>query len=238
MYGHIYRKVIRPSAELVREFSLLPTATISDGLGRHGALDVSIQPLYHEISMAGVALTVLCYPGDNVMTHRALEMVQPGDVLVIDDGDYTTGCFGHRSAMLMRARGGVGAVMSGSARDARELRRDKFPIFCRGVSPRAPQKNTPGSINVPVHVGGVVVHPGDIVVGDDDGVVVVPLAMAEAVLARSKARDRHERASTAKEGELPLDPAGGRLDLDRLLRGKVIEHDEEVDWTGAGRKAE
>lgn len=236
MYGHIYRKVTRPSADLVEAFSRLPTATISDGLGRHGALDPSIQPLYHDIGMAGVALTVLCFPGDNVMTHRALEMVQPGDVLVIDDGDYTTGCFGHRSAMLMRARGGVGAVMSGSVRDARELRRDRFPIFCRGVSPRAPQKNTPGSINVPVHVGGVVVHPGDIVVGDDDGVVVVPLAMAEAVLARSQARDRHERTSAATGGELPLDPAGGRIDLGHILHGKVIEHDDEMDWTGAGKR--
>ncbi|RUZ77973.1 hypothetical protein EN943_12260 [Mesorhizobium sp. M7A.F.Ca.US.006.01.1.1] len=231
MYGHIYRNVVRPSAELVREFSLLPTATISDSLGRHGAADISIQPLYHEISMAGVALTVLCYPGDNIMTHRALEMVQPGDVLVIDDGNYATGCFGHRSAMLMRSRGGVGAVMSGSVRDARELRHDKFPIFCRGVSPRAPQKNTAGSINVPVHVGGVVIRPGDIVVGDDDGVVVVPLGEAESVLARCKVRDRHERTSKVKEGDLPVDPNHGHLDLGRLLHGRVTEHDEVVDWS-------
>lgn len=231
MYGHVYRQVVRPSAELVREFSLLPTATISDCLGRHGAVDASIQPLYHEISMAGVALTVLCYPGDNIMTHRALEMVQPGDVLVIDDGNYGTGCFGHRSAMLMRSRGGVGAVMSGSVRDARELRRDRFPIFCKGVSPRAPQKNTPGSINVPVHVGGIVVRPGDIVIGDDDGVVVVPLGEARSVLARCKERDRHERQSVPTEGDLPVDPFQGRQDLAKLLRGRIVEHEDLVDWS-------
>ena len=236
MYGHIYYNVARASAELIREFAALPTATISDAMGRHGALNVSIQPLYHDISMVGTALTVLCYPGDNIMTHKALQMVQAGDVLVIDEGGHDTACFGHRSALLALSRGGTGAVVSGSVRDARELRAERFPIFSRGVSPRAPQKNTPGSINVPVHIGGVVVHPGDIVVGDDDGVVVVPLAMAEAVLAKSKVRDAQERSSAAKGGELPLDPSGGRLDLDRILHGKVVEHHERIAWTDLHRE--
>jgi len=233
MYGHIYLDVERASDELVRAFSALPTSTISDAMGRHGALDATIRPLYEGIAMAGAALTVLCFPGDNLMTHRALEMVRPGDVLVIDDGDHGTGCFGHRSAMLARGRGGVGAVMSGSTRDVRDLRGDRFPVFCRGASPRAPQKNTPGSINVPVHVGGIVIHPGDIVVGDDDGVVVVPLAMAADILARAVQRDARERSSAPREGELPVDPAGAALDIARLLQGKVVEHREPVSWTRA-----
>lgn len=224
MYGHIYYDIPRATAAQLKAFSLIPTATLSDAMGRHGAMNIEIQPLYHDISMVGTALTVLCFPGDNIMTHKALQMVQPGDVMVIDDGDFNSGCFGHKSAMLMRQQGGTGAVMSGSIRDAKELRRDKFPIFCRGVSPRAPQKNTPGSINVAVHVGGLVVGPGDIVVGDDDGVVVVPLSQADVVLAKAQKRDLHERETSATSGELPLDPTGTTLDLDQMLAGKVIEH--------------
>ncbi len=125
--------------------------------------------------------------------------------------------------------------MNGSIRDARELRADRFPIFCRGVSPRAPQKNTPGSINVPVTLGGIVIQPGDILVGDDDGVVVVPLASAEDILAKAQARDAQEQKGPAKSGELPLDPAGARLDLDRMLEGKVVHHHDLVDW-GPGRR--
>lgn len=232
MYGHIHHHVARPEPRLLEAFGKLPTATLSDALGRHGAMNLSIKPLYQDISMVGCALTVLCFPGDNIMTHYALQMVQPGDVLVIDDGDHQTGCFGHKSAMLARSRGGTGAVMNGCTRDARELRADRFAVFCSGVSPRAPQKNTPGSINVPVHVGGLVVQPGDIVVGDDDGVVVVPLASAEDVLARARKRDAHERGGAATSGELPLDPTGARLDLESLLEGKVVHHRERPDRTG------
>lgn len=231
MYGHIYYNIARPDPELLRAFGEIPTATLSDAMGRHGALSSAIQPIYQDIRMVGSALTVLCFPGDNVMTHKALQMVQPNDVLVIDDGDYDTGCFGHKSALNARSRGGVGVVVSGSVRDVAMLRRDRFPTFSRSVSPRAPQKNTPGSINVPVQVGGIVIVPGDIVVGDDDGVVVVPLTEARAVLEKARGRDRHEKTSTeTAPGELPLDPSGAALQLDALLRGKVVEHQEPVQW--------
>jgi len=183
--------------------------------------------------MVGVAMTVLCFPGDNLMAHKALQMVKAGDVMVIDDGDYDTGCFGHRSALT--ARGGVGVVASGSVRDVAMLRRERFPVFARSVSPRAPQKSTPGSINVPVQVGGIVVCPGDMVVGDDDGVVIVPRAMANAVLEKARIRDRKEREeSRIGAGELPLDPSGAALSLDKLLAGKVIEHHELRSWGADG----
>ncbi|WP_052161903.1 4-carboxy-4-hydroxy-2-oxoadipate aldolase/oxaloacetate decarboxylase [Hoeflea sp. BAL378] len=231
MYGHIYHNIERPSADLLAAFQGLPTSTLSDAMGRHGAMSSIIRPLYEGISMVGSALTVLCFPGDNIMTHRAMGMVQPGDVLVIDDGDYDTGCFGHRSAMLVRSRGGVGAVMSGSTRDAQDLRRDRFPVFSRSISPRAPQKNTPGSINVPVQLGGLVIYPGDIVVGDDDGVVVIPLPMAEETLEKARQRDREERERALVEaGELPRDPGGKTMDLAELLKGKVTEHHEPAPW--------
>ena len=204
MYGHIYYNVVRPEPELLAAFADIPTATLSDAMGRHGALSSAIRPMYENIRMVGAALTVLCFPGDNLMTHKALQMVQPGDVLVIDDGDSNSGCFGHRSALTARARGGTGVVVSGSIRDVAALRQERFPVFARGVSPRAPQKNTPGSINVPVHVGGIVICPGDIVVGDDDGVVVIPRGMAKQVLEKARFRDRKERESAGSTaGELP-----------------------------------
>ena len=193
MYGHIYYNILRPAPALLEAFHDVSTAALSDAMGRHGAVSSNIRPVYEGIRMVGSALTVLCFPGDNIMTHKALQMVEPGDVLMIDDGDYDTGCFGHRSALHARSRGGVGIVASGSVRDVALLRRDRFPTFSRSVSPRAPQKNTAGSINVPVHIGGVVICPGDIVVGDDDGVVVVPLAMAGEILEKAKFRERREQ---------------------------------------------
>jgi 4-hydroxy-4-methyl-2-oxoglutarate aldolase len=231
MYGHIYYNVARPDPDLLRAFADIPTSTLSDAMGRHGALSSAIRPMYQDIRMVGAALTVLCFPGDNLMTHKALQMAQAGDVLVIDDGDYDTGCFGHRSALTARARGGVGVVASGSVRDVAMLRKERFPVFARSVSPRAPQKNTPGSINVPVQVGGIVICPGDIVVGDDDGVVVIPRAMAKAVLEKARVRDRRERDEGGTPAtELPLDPSGAALSLDKLLSGKVVEHHERRSW--------
>jgi 4-hydroxy-4-methyl-2-oxoglutarate aldolase len=231
MYGHIYYKITRPPSDLLEEFRDVPTTALSDAMGRHGALSSMIRPIYENIRMVGSALTVLCFPGDNIMTHKALQMIEPGDVLMIDDGDYDTGCFGHKSALNALSRGGVGIVASGSVRDVEMLRRDRFPTFCRSVSPRAPQKNTPGSINVPVQIGGIVICPGDIVVGDDDGVVVVPLAMATEILTKAKFRDRREKQTTeAAPGELPLDPTGATLKLDDLLKGMVVEHHEPAPW--------
>jgi 4-hydroxy-4-methyl-2-oxoglutarate aldolase len=132
MYGQIYYHIVRPEPEMLAAFADIPTATLSDAMGRHGALSSAIRPMYQNIRMVGVALTVLCFPGDNLMTHKALQMVQPGDVLVIDDGDSCSGCFGHRSAMAAQARGGAGVVVSGSVRDVVMLRRERFPIFAGG----------------------------------------------------------------------------------------------------------
>ncbi len=225
MYGHIYHEFQRAQPGLIDRFKGVPTSTLSDAMGRHGAMKADIRPIFENIALVGSAFTVLCFPGDNIMTHKAVQMMQPGDVLVIDAGDSDSGCFGHRSALQVRGRGGAGVVASGTVRDVALLRRDRFPVFSRGVSPRAPQKNTPGSINVPVEVGGVVVSPGDIVVGDDDGITVVPRLLAEQVLARALQRERAEALSMENGtlNELLPDPAHGALDIDRVLKGKVVE---------------
>lgn len=207
MYGKIVTEPPRPSAKLLRQFAGIWTSTVSDAMGRHGVLDPDIQPLFAPVGMIGIALTVINYPNDNITTHRALQMARPGDVLVIDEGrGNVTGSFGHNMSLNARAHGVVGLVSSGHVRDARLLREEQFPVFCRGVCPRSAQKNHPGAINVPVSVGGIVVNPGDIVIGDDDGVAVVPLAFAEEVLARAAERQRmeHDQAAGIRTGDQAL----------------------------------
>jgi 4-hydroxy-4-methyl-2-oxoglutarate aldolase len=187
-----------------------------------------IRPLYDGARIVGPALTVLCFPGDNITTHKALQLAQPGDVLVIDDGGgRNTAAVGHNMSLRARSQGVVGVVTNGSVRDVALLRRDKFPVFCAGVCPRSPQKNTPGSINVPVQVGGLVVQPGDIVVADDDGVAVVPLSDAEEIARRAGERMKMERqqAEDIKAGRLPLEILFGPTWVDDTLRGKITEVD-------------
>lgn len=140
-------------------------------MGRHGVMTPEIRSIFDGIRLVGTAFTVLNYPNDNITTHKALTMAQPGDVLVIDEGrENNTGSFGHNMSLQARNRGVAGVVTNGCVRDIALLREERFPVFCRGVCPRSAQKNTPGSINVPVPVGGLVVSPGDIVIGDDDGI--------------------------------------------------------------------
>lgn len=195
-------------------------------MGRHGIMMPEIRPIYEEIGLVGVAFTVLNYPNDNITTHKALHMAQPGDVLVIDEGrDNNTGAFGHNMSLQARNRGVAGLVTNGCVRDVRLLRKERFPVFCRGVCPRSAQKNTPGAINVPVQLGGLVVQPGDIVVGDDDGVAVVPLAIADEVLRRAKERMdmEHQQARDIREGKKPLEILFGDDWVDAALKGKVKE---------------
>ena len=207
MYGKIVTEPPRPSPELLKQFEGIWTSTISDAMGRHGVLDPDIQPLFAPVNVIGTALTVVNYPNDNITTHRALQMARPGDILVIDEGrGNVTGSFGHNMSLNARARGVVGLVSSGHVRDARLLREEQFPVFSRGVCPRSAQKNHPGAINVPVSVGGIVVQAGDIVIGDDDGVAVVPLAFAEEVLAKAQERQQmeHDQANGIRGGDQAL----------------------------------
>ena len=226
MYGHIHHHFPRAPQELLAQLEGVWTSTIADTMGRHGVMMPEIRPIFEPIRVVGVAFTVLNYPNDNITTHKALTMVQPGDVLVIDEGrENNTGSFGHNMSLQARNRGVAGLVSNGCMRDIRLLREEKFPAFCRGVCPRSAQKNTPGSINVPVHVGGLVISPGDIVVGDDDGVAVIPLAVAEEVLkgARQRMDMEYQQARYIREGRKPLEIMFGDNWVDTALQGKVQE---------------
>jgi 4-hydroxy-4-methyl-2-oxoglutarate aldolase len=226
MYGQVNYNIVRPAAELVQRFRDIWTSTLCDSMGRHGVMGPEIRPIIEGIRLVGTALTVLSFPADNITTHKALQLAQSGDVLVIDDGGgHNTAAFGHNMSLRARNRGIVGVVTNGAVRDLRLLRADRFPIFCTGVCPRSPQKNTPGSVNVPIQVGGLVVNPGDIVVADDDGVAVVPSAIASDVvrLAEDRMKMEYQQAEDIRGGKLPLEILHGASWVDDTLRGKITE---------------
>ncbi|OGA42738.1 MAG: hypothetical protein A3G24_18295 [Betaproteobacteria bacterium RIFCSPLOWO2_12_FULL_62_13] len=226
MYGLINHNFPRPAPALVEQFKGIWTSTLGDAMGRHGIMTPEIRPIFEPIQVVGVAFTVLNYPNDNITTHKALHMAQPGDVLVIDEGrENNTGSFGHNMSLQARNRGVVGLISNGCVRDVRLLREERFAAFCRGVCPRSAQKSTPGSINVPVQVGGLVISPGDIVVGDDDGVAVVPLSIAEEVLQKAGQRMQmeYQQARDIKDGKKPLEILFGDNWVDASLKGKVKE---------------
>lgn len=180
--------VDRPDRDLVSSFEGIPSSIVSDVTGNVGlAMDSGIKPVYGGAQVAGTALTVKAAPGDNLIIHKAITMAEPGDVLVIDgDGYVETGYLGELMCASCQTHGLAGVVIDGAIRDREEIAEMEFPVYARGVHPQGPLKQDPGSINVTVSCGGVAVDPGDVVVGDDEGVTAVPGDEAEAVLERSR----------------------------------------------------
>lgn len=180
--------VDRPDPELVSAFEGVPSAITSDVMGNTGvAMDSGIAPAAPGTEMAGTALTVKAVPGDNLIIHRAITMAEPGDVLVVDGGGYTeTAYMGELMCTSCAAHDLAGVVVDGAVRDREELTAMGLPVYARSFHPQGPLKGAPGSINVPVSCAGVTVHPGDVVVGDGDGVSVVPAEDCESVLERAR----------------------------------------------------
>lgn len=226
MYGHVYHNIDRADSKLLEGFREIWTTTLSDAMNCQGIMTPDIKPIFENIKLVGSALTVLNYPNDNLSTHKSLLMAQPGDVLVIDEGpNNTAGSFGYNMSLQARKRGVLGVVTSGHMRDLKMIRDEGFPMFCKGASPRKSQKHMLGGVNVPVQVGGVVVRPGDIIVGDDDGVVVVPSNIAEDVLklATERMKMEYQQASDIKEGGKPLEILYGDDWVDLELRNQMKE---------------
>ncbi|RLM62566.1 dimethylmenaquinone methyltransferase, partial [Halorubrum sp. Atlit-9R] len=164
----------------------------SDVTGNIGlTMDAGLRPAYDGVEMAGTAVTVKAAPGDNLIIHKAITLTEPGDVLIIDCDGYTdTGHVGELMCTSCQANGLAGLVIDGAYRDSREIAEMEVRVYGRGVNPQGPLKQDPGSVNVTVSVGGVSVDPGDIVIGDDDGLAVIPREGAEEVLERA-----HEQLS-------------------------------------------
>jgi 4-hydroxy-4-methyl-2-oxoglutarate aldolase len=194
-------------------------ATVHEGLGRVGYLGPELRPAWPGARVGGTAVTVLCWPGDNLMIHVAVEQCRPGDVLVVaTNSPSTDGLFGELFATALQHRGVRGAVLGCGARDVAELREMRFPVWSRAVSAQGTVKETAGAVNVPIVLGGQAVRPGDVIVADDDGVLVVPRADVPRALNASQARVEKEAATrdAFREGELGLDRYGLRERLPDL----------------------
>lgn len=212
------------SAELAAQFIGLPVANVSDCMSRLFAGGARLRPMHSGRMMSGPALTVRTRPGDNLMVHKALHMAAPGDIIVVDaGGDLTNALIGELMVGTAIQRQLGGFVIDGAIRDAKALREGDFPVFAAGVTHRGPYKDGPGEINVPLALDGMVIEPGDLVIGDDDGVLCVPYDHVQSVLDAARAKSQAEAETVAAIAQGRVDTAWIDAALNRL--GCPIERD-------------
>ena len=220
----IVKTIERADEALVARFRGLAAANISDVQGKQNTLDARINPIYTPMPhLCGTALTVKARPGDNLRATKAIHMAQPGDVIVIAGGfDMTLSVWGGVMSTMAKRKGIAGVVTDGLVRDVAETRDVQLPVFSIGLTPVGPTKEGAGQINLPISCGGVIINPGDIIVGDEDGVVVVRKEDAEAVLERTHARMKQEEAWMAQinNGEMILEDSYDDL---RARGAEIIE---------------
>lgn len=223
------RTVSRAPAVAIDRLGKLGAATVHEAMGRFGLMKPYMRPIYAGAEAAGSAVTVLVQPGDNWMIHVGVELCQPGDVMVVGcTADNTDGMFGELLATSLKARGVRGLVIDAGCRDVKPLKEMGFPVWSKAISARGTVKATLGAVNVPIVCGGEAVHPGDVIVADDDGVVVVPRQQAESIATAGEARVAKEEAARQRlaAGELGLDIYGMRARLKEMGFTYVDKLDE------------
>jgi RraA family protein len=194
----ILKRMRAAGPDMTAAFRALPVANVSDSMQRLTAAGPRLRPMHAGGGMTGPALTVKAPPGDNLMLHKAIGLAQPGDVIVVDaGGDLTNALLGEMMLMQAEKRGVAGIVINGAIRDAATLRGQGLPVFAAGVTHRGPYKNGPGEINTPIAIDGMVIEPGDLMLGDDDGVLCVPFADLAAVLKGAQAKFDAEQVQMA-----------------------------------------
>jgi 4-hydroxy-4-methyl-2-oxoglutarate aldolase len=223
MSGTVVRNIHRADAGAIGTLERLGVSTVHEAQGRSGLMQPYMRPVWRGARIAGSAVTALCHPGDNWMIHVACEVLKKGDVLVVACiSENTDGGFGELLATSLRALGAKGVVLDIGCRDAAEIGEMKFPAWSRAISARGTVKASVGSVNVPVVCAGVSIKPGDVVVADDDGVVIVDRKKAQEIAKAGEEREKKEAGSRARlqKGELGLDI----YDMRKALADKGLKY--------------